>query len=183
MKSVQIRSYFWSIFSCIWTEYFINLRIQFKYKKIRTRNNSVFRHLSSRSDFWGNKDWVYRNWTRETLICEPILGQCFLLIPLTPKNLSKPLDFEIFRENKSKLLSEMVKLVQTYLVSGDDTWLRHMSFKVWFNIFLLSPLVVKYERQIKLRGTSLTDPSLTDKTSSVSDQVIFEKPRFFNFAS
>ena len=77
----------------------------------------------------------------------------------------------------------MVKLVQTYLVSGDDTWLRHMSFKVWFNNFLLSPLVVKYERQIKLRGTSLTDPSLTDKTSSVSDQVIFEKPRFFNFAS
>ena len=52
------------------------------------------------------------------------------MIPLTPKNLSKPLDFEIFRENKSKLLSEMVKLVQTYLVSGDDTWLRHMSFKV-----------------------------------------------------
>ena len=38
VKSVQIRSYFWSAFSCIWTEY----------RKIRTRNNPVFGH-SSRS--------------------------------------------------------------------------------------------------------------------------------------
>ena len=36
MKSVQIRSYFWSVFSCIQTEY----------RKIRTRNNSVFGHFS-----------------------------------------------------------------------------------------------------------------------------------------
>ena len=36
MKSIQIRSYFWSGFSCIRTEY----------RKIRTRNNSVFGHFS-----------------------------------------------------------------------------------------------------------------------------------------
>ena len=36
VKSVQIRSYFRSVFSCIWTEY----------RKIRTRNNSVFGHIS-----------------------------------------------------------------------------------------------------------------------------------------
>ena len=36
VKSVQIRSFFWSVFSCIRTEY----------RKIRTRNNSVFRHFS-----------------------------------------------------------------------------------------------------------------------------------------
>ena len=35
-KSVQIRSYFWSVFSCIRTEY----------RKMRTRNNSVFGHFS-----------------------------------------------------------------------------------------------------------------------------------------
>ena len=40
VKSVQIRSYFWSVFSCIRTEY----------KKIRTRNNSVFGHFS-RSEY------------------------------------------------------------------------------------------------------------------------------------
>ena len=37
VKSVQIRSFFWFVFSCIWTEY----------RKIRTRKNSVFGHFSS----------------------------------------------------------------------------------------------------------------------------------------
>ena len=45
VKSVQIRSYVWSVFSCIRTEY-ANLRIQPKYRKILTRNNSVFGHFS-----------------------------------------------------------------------------------------------------------------------------------------
>ena len=36
MKSVQIRSYFWSVFSCIQSEY----------RKIRIRYNSVFGHFS-----------------------------------------------------------------------------------------------------------------------------------------
>ena len=36
VKSIQIQSYFWSVFSCIRT----------KYRKIRTRNNSVFGHFS-----------------------------------------------------------------------------------------------------------------------------------------
>ena len=36
VKSVQIQSFFWSVFSCIWTEY----------RKIRTRKNSVFGHFS-----------------------------------------------------------------------------------------------------------------------------------------
>ena len=36
MKSVQIRSFFWSVFSCIWTEY----------RKIRIRKSSVFGYFS-----------------------------------------------------------------------------------------------------------------------------------------
>ena len=36
MKTVRIRSFFWSIFSCFQSEY----------RKIRTRNNSVFGHFS-----------------------------------------------------------------------------------------------------------------------------------------
>ena len=39
VKSVQIRSYFWSI-------YIVNLCIQSEQRKIRTRNNSVFGHFS-----------------------------------------------------------------------------------------------------------------------------------------
>ena len=49
VKCVQILSYFWSVFSCIRTEYGdygVNFRIQSEYKKIRTRNNSVFGHFS-----------------------------------------------------------------------------------------------------------------------------------------
>ena len=40
VKSVRIRSYFWSVFSCI----------QFEYRQIRTRNNSVFGNFS-RNEF------------------------------------------------------------------------------------------------------------------------------------
>ena len=66
VKSVQIRSFFWSVFYCIRTEY----------RKIRTRNNSVFGHIS-RSDtenyyvyislvsslhVW-SENGVFRQWT------------------------------------------------------------------------------------------------------------------------
>ena len=37
MKSIQIRNFFLSVFSCVWTEY----------RKIRTRKNSVYGHFSS----------------------------------------------------------------------------------------------------------------------------------------
>ena len=48
LKSVLIRIYFWSLFSCIWPEYgeIWSLHIQSKYSKMRTRNNSVFGHFS-----------------------------------------------------------------------------------------------------------------------------------------
>ena len=46
VKSVQIRSFFWSVFSCIWTEYSWNLRIQSEYRKTRTRKNSIFGRFS-----------------------------------------------------------------------------------------------------------------------------------------
>ena len=46
---VQIQSFFWSIFSLIWTEY-VYLRPESPYsvqiRKIRTRNNFVFGHFS-----------------------------------------------------------------------------------------------------------------------------------------
>ena len=39
VKSVQIRRFFWSVFSRIRTEYRVSLRIQSEYGKIRTRKN------------------------------------------------------------------------------------------------------------------------------------------------
>ena len=46
VKSVQIRSFSWSVFSRMWTEYGEILRIQPECGKIRTRKNSVFGHFS-----------------------------------------------------------------------------------------------------------------------------------------
>ena len=61
VKSVQILSFFWSIFSCFRTEY----------RKIRTRNNFIFGHFSRsqslscftqyfgvRIDFFQKKSWI-----------------------------------------------------------------------------------------------------------------------------
>ena len=48
MKSVQIRSFFWSVFPVFGLNaeiYGVNLRIQCEYRKIRTRKNSVFGHF------------------------------------------------------------------------------------------------------------------------------------------
>ena len=57
LKSVQIRSYFWSVFP-----YSVNISIQSKYRNIRTRNNSVYgqfsrsehclKNVQIRSNFW-----------------------------------------------------------------------------------------------------------------------------------
>ena len=48
VKSVQMRSIFWSVFSCIpiFLIYGVNLRIQSEYRKIRARKYSVFGHFS-----------------------------------------------------------------------------------------------------------------------------------------
>ena len=49
VKSVQIRSNFWSVFSCI----------QSKYRKIRIKNNSVFGHFSRSENFQKSDSLIY----------------------------------------------------------------------------------------------------------------------------
>ena len=44
VKSVQIGSFFWSLLSCIRTEYGVNLRVQSEYRRIRTEK---FPHLDT----------------------------------------------------------------------------------------------------------------------------------------
>ena len=65
MKIVQIRSYFWSVFSRIRTEYG---HIQSECGEIRTRNNSVFGHFSHsemlRNEFWCNYCLVVVSFSR-----------------------------------------------------------------------------------------------------------------------
>ena len=63
VKSVQIRSFFWSVFYCIWTEYG-DLRSKSEYGKLRTRKDSVFGHFSHSAVYHG----------------QPVLLQCSLFI-------------------------------------------------------------------------------------------------------
>ena len=46
VKSVQRRSFFWSLFSCIWTKYKDLIRKSLYSFQIRTRKNPVFGHFS-----------------------------------------------------------------------------------------------------------------------------------------
>ena len=64
VKSVQIQSYFWSIFSCNGT----NLRIQSEYRKIQARNNSVFGHFSRSGTFNYFHEEIHRGYLTESYI-------------------------------------------------------------------------------------------------------------------
>ena len=59
VKSVQIRSFFWSIFSCIRTEY----------RKMRTRKNSIFGHFS-RSVGFGQLQVIFSQQPVISEICD-----------------------------------------------------------------------------------------------------------------
>ena len=86
LKSIQIRSFLWSVFSCIRTEY----------RKIRSRNNSVFSEIrgfyqdllnlfhtkpyiiNSWIDFWVKKVWKWLRTARSVLLRQIfILGKHF----------------------------------------------------------------------------------------------------------
>ena len=60
VKSVQMRSFFWSVFSSIWTEYGEIRSIQSECGKIRTRKSSVLGHFSCSEchNKWGK---VFKN--------------------------------------------------------------------------------------------------------------------------
>ena len=59
-----MRTYFWSVFSCIRTEY----GDFFTYRKIRTRNNSVFGHFSRSAGYRVYKLWIF--------VCEKSSSLC-----------------------------------------------------------------------------------------------------------
>ena len=63
VKSVQIRSYFWSVFSGFGlnTErYKVSLRIHSECEKMRTRNNSVFRHFLRSGIYHEMVSWYFQ---------------------------------------------------------------------------------------------------------------------------
>ena len=80
VKSVQIRSFFWSVFYRIQTEngeteYKVSLRIQAECGKVRTRKNSVFGHLSC-SDSGQHQKRQGRNKITVKLKCMILISPC-----------------------------------------------------------------------------------------------------------
>ena len=54
-RSAQMRSFFWSVFSCIWTEYrdlWNKCPYSIRYRKIRARKKSVFGHFSHSVEYY-----------------------------------------------------------------------------------------------------------------------------------
>ena len=95
--SVQIGSFFWSVFS--------RIRIQLEYRKIRTRKNSVFGHFSRSAFqlivfFWWNWHSFLLRWWLTHLACSKKLRECILFanlaIILLITALSKSVFFYLF---------------------------------------------------------------------------------------
>ena len=80
VKNVQIRSYFWSVFSFFRTE----SCIQSKYRKIRTRNNSVSVHFPGSADSQPPKSYhmktknLYISWPLEKSCLEKFIFTCWV---------------------------------------------------------------------------------------------------------
>ena len=91
MKSVQIRSFFCSTFSCIRTEYgkILGLNVKSECRKIRTRKNFVFGHLSYCVNVWGPLNVLFvfttsklskalvQRWRPATLLKKRLCHRCF----------------------------------------------------------------------------------------------------------
>ena len=78
VKSVQIRSFFRSVFSCIHSVFSCNLLIQSEYRKIRTRKNSVFGYFSHSG--------IFSICDKRTLVviineCKTVWGHLEILFP------------------------------------------------------------------------------------------------------
>ena len=116
VKSVQIRSFFWAVFSCIRTEY----------RKIQTTKNSIFGHFSRSEIIYG---------IRKEAILDPLLFNIYISDNNTDDNTPYNFDFSLenvicnlkkstnslsnwFRENHMKANADKCHL----LVSFDETY-------------------------------------------------------------
>ena len=79
VKSVQIRSFFCSVFSRIRTEYGEILQEnagKYECGKIRTRKNSIFKHFSDTE----NVQRMASKWLQQSFFYRTLLGDCFCSI-------------------------------------------------------------------------------------------------------
>ena len=99
MKSVQIRSFFWSVFSCIQSEY----------GKIRTRKNSVFGHFSCSANTLNTVQKLFFN----KVILDGFLGKTKYYVIRVEYQVRGSLHLHCLPgKNKHSDVHELVKLYQ-----------------------------------------------------------------------
>ena len=118
VKSVQIRGYFWSVCSCIRTEY----------RKRRTRHNSVFAHFS-RSEFLHILCCErYRSWSlfhrSESLL---ILSYLLAVIMETISQMIRKISYSQKRNQPIKALKKTLGNTNKRPMEGKKTVLRKVT--------------------------------------------------------
>ena len=106
VKMVQIRSFFWSVFSCIQSEH----------RKIRTRKNSVFGHFSRSvqvSKILSEVIIILYSTSKQKTKTSPLL-LCSLYIQIRDKN--EILEFSSKYGHKSKYLQVLILELKYWMV-------------------------------------------------------------------
>ena len=140
-ENIQIRSFFWSVFFRICTEYSVNLRIQSKYEKIRTRK-TLYLDIFLRSVNGTGQSLTSIYFTKDpNKTQEAVVRRCSVKIVFL-KN---------FRKNSQKntcaTVSFLIKLNQTLLKKR----LWHRCFPVNFAKFLRTPFSTEHLRRLLLK--------------------------------
>ena len=111
MKSVQIRSFFWSLF----------FRIRTKFGKIRTRKNFVFGHFSHRR--------LYKLGVMKIILLRKF-SHCILYRDVTISNL--PWILSSIRKNQLRFDQCSVMKIKIFIPYWSETFNSH-----WFQVFAL----------------------------------------------
>ena len=111
VKSVQIRSYFWSVFCCIRAEY----------RKIQTRNKSVFGHFSCSAG-------LSRYYSSITLLTECYKLGCHLLDFILGRNIKAEVNERSKRTRIVFSSEEEDFIIQSVRKFGVDQWAKTLTF-------------------------------------------------------
>ena len=111
VKSVQIRSYFWSVFCCIRAEY----------RKIQTRNKSVFGHFSYSAG-------LSRYYSSITLLTECYKLGCHLLDFILGRNIKAEVNERSKRTRIVFSSEEEDFIIQSVRKFGVDQWAKTLTF-------------------------------------------------------
>ena len=123
VKSVQIRSFLWSVFSCIRTEY----------RKIRTRKNSVFKH------FIGSDDFVVKmkeDFTMKVLYCLIVTSLAITQLNFMLMGFVINQRRQQVQQNWQLIQHIMMKKKTVHKTARRSCWVKKVRTGLWWDKFL-----------------------------------------------